>query len=89
VAERLITSLVMMTSLGKGIATGYLVFVALGLIIAFGVLWSAPTGLAPGVQRRLGGAGRTAVRVAVGTVALGSLVIAGMALAHGVVLPPL
>jgi hypothetical protein len=29
------------------------------------------------------------VRVAVGIVALGSMVIAGMALAHGVVLPPL
>lgn len=49
----------MMTSLGTGIATGYLIFVARGLIIA------------------------------VGAVVMGSLVIAGMALAHGVVLPPL
>ena len=69
-------------------------FVVVDYLLAGGVLaiwmaWSAPTGLAPGVQRRLGGAGRTAVRVAVGTVALGSLVIAGMALAHGVLLPPL
>ena len=51
--------------------------------------WSAPSGLAPGVQERLGGAGRAVVRLAVGVVAVGSLVIAGMALAHGVVLPPL
>jgi cytochrome c oxidase subunit 2 len=40
----------MMTSLGKGIATGYLVFVALGLIIAFGVLWSTKRGRREGGQ---------------------------------------
>ena len=34
----------MMTSLGTGIATGYLIFVALGLIIAIGVLWSTRAG---------------------------------------------
>ena len=69
-------------------------FVVVDYLLAGGVLaiwmaWSAPTGLAPGVQRRLGTAGRAAVRMAVGIVALGSLLIAGMALAHGVVLPPL
>ena len=69
-------------------------FVVVDYLLAGGVLalwmaWSAPTGLAPGVQRRLGPAGRAAVRMAVGIVALGSLLIAGMALAHGVVLPPL
>ena len=60
-----------------------------GGLLAIWMAWSAPTGLAPGVQRRLGPAGRAAVRMAVGIVALGSLLIAGMALAHGVVLPPL
>ena len=60
-----------------------------GGVLAIWMAWSAPTGLAPGVQRRLGPAGRAAVRMAVGIVALGSLLIAGMALAHGVVLPPL
>ena len=60
-----------------------------GGVLAIWMAWSAPTGLAPGVQRRLGTAGRAAVRMAVGIVALGSLLIAGMALAHGVVLPPL
>ena len=69
-------------------------FVVVDYLLAGGVLaiwmaWSAPKGLAPGVQRRLGPAGRAAVRMAVGIVALGSLLIAGMALAHGVVLPPL
>lgn len=69
-------------------------FVVVDYLLAGGVLaiwmaWSAPTGLAPGVQRRLGPAGRAAVRMAVGIVALGSLLIAGMALAHGVVLTPL
>ena len=34
----------MMTSLGTGIATGYLIFVALGLIIAFAILWSTKRG---------------------------------------------
>ena len=34
----------MRTSLGTGIATGYLIFVALGLIIAIGVLWSTRAG---------------------------------------------
>ena len=60
-----------------------------GGLLAIWMAWSAPTGLAPGVQRRLGTVGRAAVRLAVGIVALGSLLIAGMALAHGVVLPPL
>ena len=35
---------VMMTPLGTGIATGYLVFVALGLVIAAAVLWSTRAG---------------------------------------------
>lgn len=60
-----------------------------GAVLAVWMAWSAPSGLAPGVQRRLGAAGRAAVRMAVGIVAMGALVIAGMALAHGVVLPPL
>lgn len=69
-------------------------FVVVDYLLAGGVLaawmaWSAPAALAPGVQARLGGAGRGAVRLAVGVVAMGSLVIAGMALAHGVLLPPL
>ena len=69
-------------------------FVVVDYLVAGGVLaawmaWSAPASLAPGVQGRLGGGGRAIVRLAVGIVALGSLVIAGMALAHGVVLPPL
>ena len=34
----------MMTSLGTGIAVGYLIFVALGLIISFAVLWSTRAG---------------------------------------------
>lgn len=69
-------------------------FVVVDYLLAGGILaawmaWSAPSALAPGVQARLGGAGRGAVRLAVGVVAVGSLVIAGMALAHGVLLPPL
>ncbi len=34
----------MMTSLGKGIATGYLIFVVLGLIITVAVLYSTKAG---------------------------------------------
>ncbi|MBU6363884.1 MAG: hypothetical protein KGQ95_06685 [Acidobacteria bacterium] len=64
-------------------------YLAAGGVLAIWMAWSAPASLAPGVQRRLGGGGRAIVRLAVGIVALGSLVIAGMALAHGVVLPPL
>jgi hypothetical protein len=64
-------------------------YLAAGAVLAIWMAWSAPSGLAPGVQRRLGAAGRAAVRMAVGIVAMGALVIAGMALAHGVVLPPL
>lgn len=60
-----------------------------GTVLAIWMAWSAPSGLAPGVQQRLGSVGRAAVRVAVGIVAMGAMVIAGMALAHGVVLPPL
>jgi hypothetical protein len=60
-----------------------------GAVLAIWMAWSAPQGLAPGVRERLGPLGRGVVRVAVGIVALGSMVIAGMALAHGVVLPPL
>ncbi len=60
-----------------------------GAVLAIWTAWSAPQGLAPGVRERLGPLGRGVVRVAVGIVALGSMVIAGMALAHGVVLPPL
>lgn len=68
-------------------------FVVVDYLVAGGVLaawmaWSAPASLAPGTRERLGVTGRTAVRLAIGVVAVGSLVIAGMALAHGVVLPP-
>ncbi len=45
--------------------------------------------MAPGVRAHLGGLGRGTVRAAVLTVVLGAVVIAGMALAHGVVLPAL
>lgn len=64
-------------------------YLAAGTVLAIWMAWSAPSGLAPGVQERLGGVGRGVVRVAVGIVAMGAMVIAGMALAHGVVLPPL
>lgn len=69
-------------------------FVVVDYLVAGGVLaawmaWSAPAALAPGVQARLGRAGRAVVRLAVGVVTVGVLVIAGMALSHGVVLPPL
>jgi hypothetical protein len=60
-----------------------------GAVLAIWMAWSAPQGLAPGVRERMGPFGRGVVRVAVGIVAMGSMVIAGMALAHGVVLPPL
>jgi hypothetical protein len=60
-----------------------------GAILAVWMAWAAPQGMAPGVRARMGALGRGVVRVAVGVVALGSMVIAGMALAHGVVLPPL
>lgn len=64
-------------------------YLVAGTVLAIWMAWSAPSGLAPGVQERLGGAGRGVVRIAVGIVAMGAMVIAGMALAHGVVLPPL
>lgn len=69
-------------------------FVVVDYLLAGGVLavwmaWSAPDALAPGVRERMGSGGRAVVRIAVGIVALGSLTIAGMAMAHGVVLPPL
>ena len=69
-------------------------FVVVDYLLAGGVLaiwmaWTAPSALAPGMQARLGAAGRAVVRGAVGIVTVGVLVIAGMALAHGVVLPPL
>lgn len=64
-------------------------YLVAGTVLAVWMAWSAPSGLAPGVQERLGGAGRGVVRIAVGIVAMGAMVIAGMALAHGVVLPPL
>lgn len=64
-------------------------YLVAGTVLAIWMAWSAPSGLAPGVQQRLGSVGRAAVRVAVGIVAMGAMVIAGMALAHGVVLPPL
>ncbi len=60
-----------------------------GAVLAVWMAWSAPQGLAPGARERMGAVGRGVVRVAVAIVALGSMVIAGMALAHGVVLPPL
>lgn len=64
-------------------------YLVAGTVLAIWMAWSAPSGLAPGVQERLGGVGRGVVRIAVGIVAMGAMVIAGMALAHGVVLPPL
>jgi hypothetical protein len=69
-------------------------FVVVDYLLAGGVLaiwmaWTAPSALAPGMQARLGTTGRAVVRGAVGIVTVGALVIAGMALAHGVVLPPL
>ena len=68
-------------------------FVVVDYLVAGGVLaawmaWSAPASLSPGTRDRLGAGGRTVVRAAVGVVAMGALLIAGMALAHGVVLPP-
>ncbi|MBL6632865.1 MAG: hypothetical protein ISP32_00530 [Thermoleophilia bacterium] len=69
-------------------------FVVVDYLLAGGVLaiwmaWQAPSALAPGVQARMGASGRALVRMAVGIVTVGVLVIAGMAMAHGVVLPPL
>ncbi len=69
-------------------------FIVFDYLVAGGILavwfaWSTPQAMAPGVRARLGGLGRGAVRAAVLTVVLGVVVIAGMALAHGVVLPAL
>lgn len=69
-------------------------FIVVDYLVAGGILavwfaWSTPQAMAPGVRDRLGGFGRGVVRMAVLIVALGAVVIAGMALAHGVVLPAL
>lgn len=69
-------------------------FIVVDYLVAGGVLavwfaWSTPQALAPGMRERLGGFGRGLVRLAVLVVALGAVIIAGMALAHGVVLPAL
>ena len=69
-------------------------FVVVDYLLAGGILaiwfaWTAPQSLAPGVQARLGSLGRGAVRFLVAIVAVGAVVIAGMALAHGSVLPAL
>lgn len=69
-------------------------YVVIDYLVAGGVLavwfaWSVPQALAPGARTRMGGFGRGAVRVLVGIVAVGAVIIAGMALAHGVVLPAL
>lgn len=69
-------------------------FIVIDYLVAGGVLavwfaWATPHGLAPAFRDRLGRIGRGAVRLAVLVVALGGVVIAGMALAHGVVLPAL
>lgn len=71
--------------------SGFIVFdyLVAGGILAVWFAWSTPQALAPGVRNRLGGAGRFVVRVGVLIVALGGVVIAGMALAHGVILPAL
>ena len=69
-------------------------FIVIDYLVAGGVLavwfaWAAPSGLAPAFRDRLGRIGRSAVRIAVLVVTLGGVVIAGMALAHGVALPTL
>ena len=69
-------------------------FVVVDYLVAGGILavwfaWSTPQAMAPGVRERLGGFGRGVVRLAVLVVALGAVIIAGMALAHGVLLPAL
>ena len=71
--------------------SGFIVFDYLlaGGILAVWFAWSTPQAMAPGVRRRLGGLGRGMVRFAVLIVAVGGVVIAGMALAHGVLLPAL
>ena len=71
--------------------SGFIVFdyLVAGGILAVWFAWSTPQAMAPGVRKRLGGFGRGMVRFAVLIVALGGVVIAGMALAHGVLLPAL
>lgn len=64
-------------------------YLAAGGILAVWFAWSTPQAMAPGVRERLGGVGRGVVRFAVLVVALGAVIIAGMALAHGVLLPAL
>ena len=60
-----------------------------GGVLAIWMAWQAPSAQASSVQARMGAGGRAVVRMAVGIVTVGVLVIAGMAMAHGVVLPPL
>lgn len=62
-------------------------YLATGAIAAIWIAWAAPRRLAPGVQERLGGVGRLVVRTSVLVAVLGGVIIAGMALSHGVVLP--
>lgn len=71
--------------------SGFIVFdyLVAGGILAVWFAWSTPQAMAPGVRQRLGGFGRGMVRFAVLIVAVGGVVIAGMALAHGVLLPAL
>ncbi|NBP86529.1 MAG: hypothetical protein EBU54_15635 [Mycobacteriaceae bacterium] len=71
--------------------SGFIVFdyLVAGGILAVWFAWSTPQAMAPGVRSRLGGFGRFVVRFAVLVVALGGVIIAGMALAHGVLLPAL
>ena len=71
--------------------SGFIVFdyLVAGGILAVWFAWSTPQTMAPGVRRRLGGFGRGMVRFAVLIVAVGGVLIAGMALAHGVLLPAL
>lgn len=64
-------------------------YLAAGGVLAVWFAWSTPQAMAPGVRERLGGVGRGVVRFAVLVVALGAVIIAGMALAHGVLLPAL
>lgn len=62
-------------------------YLATGAIAAIWLAWAAPRRLALGVQKRLGGIGRLMVRTSVLVAVLGGVIIAGMALSHGVVLP--
>ena len=54
-------------ALRDGLPSAFVVvdYLLAGTVLAIWMAWSAPDGLAPGVRRRLGGAGRAVVRIAV------------------------